>query len=110
MQEKFKRINIVNDQISGWAKRVFGKFNQLTDNQQQVNPNAVDIVGIFKGMNILVCDELGRLIEKKEAEEDKGVAYGDVFNDFATEDFINKNIRVRPVSGFTHADETKDGR
>ena len=33
-----------------------------------------------------------------------------MFNDFATEDFINKNIRVRPVSGFTHADETKDGR
>jgi hypothetical protein len=33
-----------------------------------------------------------------------------VFTDFATEDFISKNIRVRPISGFTHADETKDGR
>lgn len=33
-----------------------------------------------------------------------------MFNDFATEDFISKNIRVRPVSGVTHADETKDGR
>jgi len=33
-----------------------------------------------------------------------------VFTDFATEDFINKNIRVRPVSGVTHGDETKDGR
>jgi len=31
-----------------------------------------------------------------------------VFNDFATEDFVNKNIRVRPVSGL--GDETKDGR
>ena len=30
--------------------------------------------------------------------------------DFATEDFINKNIRVRPISGVTHGDETKDGR
>jgi hypothetical protein len=39
-----------------------------------------------------------------------GVEYGDVFNDFATEDFISKNIRVRPVSGFTVKDETKDGR
>ena len=43
-------------------------------------------------------------------EENKGIEYGDVFNDFATEDFITKNIRVRPVSGFTHGDETKDGR
>ena len=49
---------------------------------------------------------------KEKEEEGKGVDYGDVFNDFATEDFISKNIRVRPVSGFTHAaaDETKDGR
>ena len=33
-----------------------------------------------------------------------------MFNDFATEDFIHKNIRVRPISGFTHHDDTKDGR
>jgi hypothetical protein len=51
------------------------------------------------------------LIEVQQEEENKGIEYGDVFNDFATEDFISKNIRVRPVSGFTHAaDETKDGR
>ncbi len=63
-------------------------------------------------MNSVVCEELKIVIEKKEAEgqDQNGVDYGDVFNDFATEDFITKNIRVRPVSGFTHADETKDGR
>ena len=27
--------------------------------------------------------------------------------DFATEDFINKNIRVRPISGVTNKDETQ---
>lgn len=31
-----------------------------------------------------------------------------MFNDFANEDFVNKNIRVRPISGLN--DETKDGR
>jgi hypothetical protein len=31
-----------------------------------------------------------------------------VFNDFATDEFVNKNIRVRPVSGMN--DDTKDGR
>ena len=62
-------------------------------------------------MSVVVCEELNKLIEKQTSEEDKGgIEYGDVFTDFATEDFINKNIRVRPVSGFTHADETKDGR
>ena len=37
-----------------------------------------------------------------------GVEYDQIFNDFATEDFVNKNIRVRPVSGLN--DDTKDGR
>lgn len=32
LQEKFKRINIVNDQISGWARRCFTKFSSLIDN------------------------------------------------------------------------------
>jgi hypothetical protein len=62
-------------------------------------------------MNLIVCDELKKLIERKLAEEgDKGIEYGDVFTDFNTEEFISKNVRVRPVSGVTHADETKDGR
>lgn len=61
---------------------------------------------------MVVCDELKRMIEKTHTqdEDEKGIEYGDVFTDFATEDFISKNIRVRPVSGITHADETKDGR
>ncbi len=61
-------------------------------------------------MNMVVVDELTRLKEKQHEEDEKGIEYGDVFTDFATEDFISKNIRVRPVSGVTHADETKDGR
>ena len=62
-------------------------------------------------MNLVVCDELTRLQERQhEGEEDKAIEYGDVFTDFATDEFISKNIRVRPVSGVTHADETKDGR
>lgn len=63
-------------------------------------------------MSFVVCDELKRLIERQQNQDDdeKAIEYGDVFTDFATEDFIAKNIRVRPVSGVTHADETKDGR
>lgn len=60
-------------------------------------------------MNKIVLEQLHQLNDKGESKQD-GVEYGDVFNDFATEDFISKNIRVRPVSGFTQKDETKDGR
>jgi len=33
-----------------------------------------------------------------------------VFTDFATPEFLDKNIRVRPISGVTHGDDTRDGR
>lgn len=63
-------------------------------------------------MDSLVNKELFEL--KKRREENNNLEddadYNDVFNDFATDDFITKNIRVRPTSGVTHADETRDGR
>ena len=32
LQEKFKKVNIVNDQVTSWARRVYSKFHALTDN------------------------------------------------------------------------------
>lgn len=48
----------------------------------------------------------------KEKSSENRIEPDDAFIDldFATEDFINKNIRVRPVSGVTNKDDTKDGR
>lgn len=70
-----------------------------------------DIVKMFDAMGIVVCEQLQKLIDAAaEQPEEKGIEYGDVFTDFTTDDYISKNIRVRPISGFTHADETKDGR
>ena len=53
---------------------------------------------------------VGELKSLKERADDNPVEPDDAFIDFATEDFINKNIRVRPISGITNKDETRDGR
>lgn len=58
-------------------------------------------------MEYITVNELKAL---KEKDDENPIEPDDAFIDFATEDFINKNIRVRPISGITHADETKDGR
>jgi hypothetical protein len=50
LQERFKRINIVNDQVTGWARRVFHKFGALVDSQAY-SKNQDDIVKVFDGMN-----------------------------------------------------------
>ena len=67
------------------------------------------MVPIFETMAMLTNRELDAIKERADHDGDDG-DFAETFNDFATEDFINKNIRVRPVSGVTHADDTKDGR
>ena len=51
-----------------------------------------------------VCKQLEQII-MEEDDEDRGfITAKDFMNDFATEDFISKNIRVRPQSGLARAD------
>lgn len=61
-------------------------------------------------MSQVVCEDLGKIKESRANEEDKEIDYGDVFPDLQKKDFVDKNVRIRPTSGITHADETKDGR
>lgn len=106
LQERFKGINIVNDQICNWAKRIYKKFGTLTNDETFTKPPN-DLVAVFSAMNSVVETELTSIAENR-AEEEGGIEYDQVFNDIANEDFVNKNIRVRPVSGMV--DETRDGR
>lgn len=55
-------------------------------------------------MNTIVLRELD-VLKQREEQEDDGVDYGEVFTDFATPEFLDKNVRVRPISGLTHGDE-----
>ena len=52
-------------------------------------------------METITVSELKSL---KERSDENRIEPDDAFIDldFATEDFINKNIRVRPISGVTH--------
>ena len=96
----------MNDQITSWAKRIYKKFGTLTnDDQFQHAPS--DLVNCFSAMRSVVEKEL-ESIERTRTDDDANMDYDQVFNDFGNEDFVQKNIRVRPVSGMN--DETRDGR
>lgn len=44
----------------------------------------------------------------EEDDEDRGyITAKDFMNDFATQEFLDKNIRVRPMSGVTRDDDGK---
>lgn len=44
----------------------------------------------------------------RERADENPIEPDDAFIDFATDDFINKNIRVRPISGVTHGEGQQD--
>ena len=66
------------------------------------------MVKVFNAMEQISVTELQQLKLNRDDRAEPDDAFIDL--DFATEDFINKNIRVRPISGISKADETKDGR
>ena len=79
---------------------MYSKFHALTDNPSlQKQPD--DLIKIFEAMEGVTVAELTTL---RERAEENPIEPDDAFIDFATDDFINKNIRVRPISGVTHGE------
>lgn len=103
LQERYRKINLVNDQVSGWSRRVSQKFAVMLGNQVMAQQD--DLVKVFETMEDVTVKELKDLREKAEEQP---LEPDDAFIDFATDDFINKNIRVRPISGATNLGGQQD--
>ena len=69
-------MNIVNDQILGWAKRVYSKFGDLTKNESVRSP-ADDLVRMFNGMAQITVSELTQLKERGEEPMENEDAFGE---------------------------------
>ena len=89
--------------MSGWSRRVCQKFSNMLGNQQLANED--DLVRVFETMESITVKELK---EMQERADEQPLEPDDAFIDFATEDFINKNIRVRPISGTTNLGGQQD--
>ena len=104
-----KNIHLVCDQVTDWTTKVSSKLDShlehgqvnMQGNKQQ---EQVSMSETFQNITNLVCDQLDKIIEQKQSgvpEEEGDEFAADDMQDFATEDFITKNIRVRPQSGVT---------
>jgi hypothetical protein len=60
---------------------------------------------VFELVAHVVCRQLEQIIAEEDDEERGFITAKDFMNDFATEEFLTKNIRVRPVSGVTRGDQ-----
>jgi len=108
IKQSDKKANMVNDQVKSWTHRVVQKveqqFNEIIDRDGEK-----PIPQVFELVARVVCKQLEQIIAEEDDEERGFITAKDFLNDFATEEFLTKNIRVRPVSGVVKVeqDDTK---
>lgn len=90
-KEKYYNVEIIMDIITQWAQRVATKVDESISPERAKD---TDIVNLFNNISDRVCELLTQL-------QDEPVQKANMMNDFLTDDFVNKNIRVRPNSGKT---------
>ena len=74
LSDRFKGINIVNDQISNWAKRIYKKFGTLTNDEVFSKPPS-DLVTVFEAMNKVTDSELTSIQANRADEGEAGIEY-----------------------------------
>lgn len=94
--------------MGGWAGKVVSKLNsQILGNETPIGgAKKQSILSLFNQITDIVCNQLEELMQQQEEEEGTTgyITAKDFMNDFATEEFLTKNIRVRPQSGITGKD------
>lgn len=98
---------MVDDQLKGWTSRVISKVDQHFNENIKAFEGNKPISFIFEKMTESVLKQLQAMVTEEDDEDRGYITQKDFMNDFATEDFLNKNIRVRPVSGVTKGDDDR---
>lgn len=110
--ELSKKVHLVNDQVEAWCNRVIQKVDQQFNENIGAHCGSKTLAFLFEQVAQAVCRQLEQL-KIEEDDEDRGyITAKDFMSDFATEEFLSKNIRVRPLSGVTRGDDdgkTNDG-
>ena len=98
--ERRKNMQLINDQVGGWLKRVGAKI------ADQVNPNGMlppsadkTTVEVLSDIVNLAQTQLSAIKQKQQADEEDSVGDKDYMGDFVAQDYVEKNIRVMPMGG-----------
>lgn len=84
-----------------------GRVNIMYLNDLEKLKENVSLVDLFEKITDITCDQLEQLIAEEVSEEERYINSKEFMNDFASEEFIQKNIRIRPSSGRTNVDDSQ---
>ena len=103
-KEKYYNVEIVQDLVDNWSRKVIVKIDDEVEEKQA---QELDIVDVFDRISQIVITNLEEY--EKEDDDDMGPS-SNMMNDFLTDDFVQKNIRVRPSSGKTNDDDVEKSK
>ena len=75
------------------------KIDQQFGENIQAYEHTKTLAFLFEKIAEAVCKQLKQILHEEDEDERGYITAKDFMNDFATEEFLNKNIRVRPISG-----------
>lgn len=102
-----KKVNLIADQVQGWSNRVTQKIDQQFGENITAYGDDKSLAFIFEKIAEAVCKQLSQIIAEEDDEERGYITAKDFMNDFCTQEFLDKNIRVRPISGVSRGDDGK---
>lgn len=101
IQERKRNMQLINDQIGGWTRRVAAKMHEQINGLPQAFAEDKPIVQIFRVIEQLSLAQLADIKQRQAVaeEEEEDVGDKEYMNDFVSEDYVTKNIRVMPMGG-----------
>ena len=114
-----KNIHLVCDQVNDWTNKVSNKLNsQIPSGKIDLETGGKDggkmsMSETFQNITSVVCAQLEKIVEQRQnaiPEEEVEDYQMEEMADFFTDDFIQKNIRVRPQSGVTSGDKADESK
>lgn len=103
-KERYYNVQIVRDLVDNWSRKVIVKIDDDVNDQQAQD---MDTVEVFERICQIVLSNLEEY--EKDEDEEMGPS-SNMMNDFLTDDFVQKNIRVRPSSGKTNEEDIDKSR
>ena len=112
--EMHKKVELTNTNVKDWLNRVIKKIDQqFGENIGAYNENEKTMNFRFEKVMQAVIKRLDQIL-LEDADEERGFVHSkDFMNDFGTDEFLRKNIRVEPNQGQNRGEDdtkTQDGQ
>jgi hypothetical protein len=100
LNERKKNMQLINDQTSGWLKRVGAKMQDQLQGMR-IQSEDRNVVDVLREIAMLAKAQLHTIKQRQQADEEDSVGDKDYMGDFVSEEYITKNIRVMPMGGLS---------